>query len=196
MKNISRAAFLILGLTAPLVLSSPAAQAQDTKMNGLFCHNAVIEYSAPPLTDGTCPPGLEKSTQFNICKGAGKNQQTMQLRLNKDGTLDFGISVWQSNFNCGLSGKAVPHEKGWRLEKYMDDPDPAARCRLDITRSASNVITLRTAPKADCRFACGAGIRLDGVQFPLNGSRIGPAQDAVFQSDEAVYTMNLCPAAK
>lgn len=190
---MKKTALSFVTFVALLTLCAGSSHAQDSKMNGLFCHKATIEYAAPPNPDGTCPPPLEKARTINHCSSTGKNHQTMQLRLNPDGTLDFGVSVWQNGYNCGLSGKAVKNGKGWRLEKYMNEADKNARCRLDITRSEANIVTLRTDPQASCRFACGVGLSLDGVQFPLDTSRAGPGHDIVFTTEEYIYTIPLCP---
>jgi hypothetical protein len=175
-----------------MVLSGPAGAAE--KLNGLYCHKATIELSGPMNPEnGQCPPPMKPVEGLKVCKGTTKNSQTLHLRETADGTLDFGVSVWQDGFNCGIAGKAVKTQTGWRLEKFINDADSYARCRLDITVSADNTMTLRTDPKAACRYACGAGIGLDGVSFPLGASRVGPARDEIFASEENIYTRTLCP---
>lgn len=181
-------------LAAALVIMTGTAHAQDKPplLNGLYCHKASIEQSIPADSKGKCPPSTTKIDGINACRAVAQNSQTMQLRENIDGTLDIGVSVWQDGFNCGVAGRALKTEKGWRLEKFINDPDPYAKCRIDIS-VAKDVLTLRTDPKAACRYACGVGIGLDGMQFPLNTSRTGPARDEVFRAEENVYTMVLCP---
>ena len=188
----------ICGLLLPAVFAAclmaagPAGAAG--KLNGLYCHKAVIDLSGPMNPEsGKCPPPLKPVEGLKVCKGTAKNNQTLHLRENADGTLDIGVSVWQDGFNCGIAGKAMKTATGWRLEKFINDADASARCRIDITVSAANEMTLRTDPKAACRYACGAGIGLDGVSFPLGSSRIGPARDDIFASEESVYTRPLCP---
>lgn len=178
-----------------ITVAIPATQANAQKsvpLNGLYCHKANVEMTSPAGDKGQCPPSTQKVDGVNACRSVTKNNQVLHLRENADGTLDFGVSVWQDGFNCGVAGKAAKTDKGWRLEKFIDDRDPYARCRLDITVS-KNVLTMRTDPKASCRYACGVGIGLDGVQFPLSSSRIGNARNDVFASEENVYTMVLCP---
>jgi hypothetical protein len=181
-------------VAAVLMLFLPhGAQAQGAGgLNGLYCHKATIEMTAPAERDGVCPPQTEKVAGLNACRATKKNSQVLHARENADGTLDIGVSVWQDGFNCGVAGKAQKTDKGWHLEKFVNDPDAYARCRIDIT-VVRDVLTLRTDPKAACRYACGAGIGLDGVQFPLGKSRVGPAREDVFTSEEAVYTKVLCP---
>lgn len=181
-------------VAAFLMLMLPyGARAQSAGgLNGLYCHKATIEMTAPAERDGVCPPQTEKVAGLNACRATKKNSQVLHARENADGTLDIGVSVWQDGFNCGIAGKAQKTDKGWRLEKFVNDPDAYARCRIDIT-VVRDVLTLRTDPKAACRYACGAGIGLDGVQFPLGKSRVGPAREDVFASEENVYTMVLCP---
>jgi hypothetical protein len=180
------AAIVTVGFLTPV-----SAQAA-TGVNGLYCHKATIEMTAPAERDGVCPPQTEKVSGLNACRATKKNNQVLHARENADGTLDIGVSVWQDGFNCGVAGKAQKTDKGWRLEKFVNDPDAYARCRIDIT-VVNDVLTLRTDPKAACRYACGVGIGLDGTQFPLGKSRVGPARDDIFATEEAVYTKVLCP---
>lgn len=179
----------ILALTGGIPHAAAAG-----KLNGLYCHKATIDLSAPynPET-GECPAPTKQVEGLKVCKGTMKNDQTLHVRENADGTLDFGVSVWQDGFNCGIAGKAAKTTTGWRLEKFVNDTDANARCRLDINVSKDNVLTLRTDPKAACRYACGAGISLDGVSFPLGTGRISAARDDIFAAEENIYTQILCP---
>ena len=190
--NLFRCAFLATALV--LMGASATAWAQESRLDGLYCHKANVEFSAPLNPQGKCDPPMAKVDNYNLCRGTLKNNQTLHLRPNKDGSLEFGVSVWQDGYNCGLAGRALKTgNNAWRLEKFINDPDPHARCRLDITVSAGNVLTLRTDPKASCRYACGAGIGFDGVQFPLNSSRVGPSDDLLFKAEESIITARICP---
>ncbi|MBU0800887.1 MAG: hypothetical protein KKA05_07760 [Alphaproteobacteria bacterium] len=190
--HINRIFGRLLGIMV-LVSAASSTQAQDAKINGLYCHKATVEFSSPSKPDGTCDAPMAKVEGINFCRGTKRNSQTLQIRVNADNTMDFGVSVWQGDYNCGLSGKAVKQGKSWRFEKYINDPDVTARCRVDIAVTKDNILVFRTDPAASCRYACGAGIGLDGVSFPLNKSRIGPVQDVLFESQEYIYTAQICP---
>jgi hypothetical protein len=189
--------FRIFCLTILVVLATGGAAMAAEMLNGLYCQKATIDLSAPinPET-GKCPAPTKQVEGLKVCKGTTKNNQTLHLRENADGTLDIGVSVWQDGFNCGIAGKAAKTATGWRLEKFVNDTDANARCRLDITVDKKNTLVLRTDPKAMCLYACGAGISLDGVSFPLGEGRTGPARADIFAVEENVYTLPLCAQTK
>ena len=107
-------------------------------------------------------------------------------KVQPDGTLLFGISLWQSGQNIGVTGLALKRGEHWEYERQVTAGTPDTGCRIVILLRPTGTTRVIGDRAANCHsddntkdpdgavgsFSGGAGTKID-VDFPRKAYR-GP----------------------
>ena len=88
-------------------------------------------------------------------------------RVQSNGELEFGLSVWNAAGNhIGVFGQAPRVGDHWVYSSQLHARQVGARCRLEITFLPDGAPQVTSDPKAACRDAGGHGTEIGKVRFP------------------------------
>lgn len=128
------------------------------------------------------PHGSRKSSVY--CFKTPTDLNVYAGKIQPNGDLKFGLSLWEGSQNISLYGVAHRHGKCWEYRDKMDAAKSTDRCRLDITMDAHGAPRLSADPKASCQGDRGGyGTKIGTVQFPQSAYE-GPVTSELDDSDE------------
>lgn len=113
---------------------------------------------------------------FLYCHAAGNDIAVFAGKPAPDGSLEFGLSLWQGTRNIGVFGTATRHGQQWEYQDNMDAGTAQERCRLDIVRSADGTLQVTADPDATCQSLGGQGTAVGTMRFPV-ATYEGPVTD-------------------
>ncbi len=155
------------------------ARCGDAACLGDLYRRRIADLSAsagapPPAADASPPSGLAGSRYCVF--GSGNSYDMLLARLNRDGSLAFGLTSWTANgSNFSVAGTARPSGQGWRYEESMNSPDPDQRCAVVVDRTPDGGFQVSTVEGARCEAFAGHGAVLYGTDVFPKTSRAGDA---------------------
>ncbi|HEY3888891.1 MAG TPA: hypothetical protein VGL73_09980 [Caulobacteraceae bacterium] len=139
---------------------------------------ACVAVLALGLASAPASAAQHRSAVYCI-RGPENTLSVFAARLQRDGRLRFGISLWnERQHNIGVYGLASRQDGRW---VYSDSLGADDQCKLTIALTPGGAARVTADHKANCDKRGGVGTSIGSVQFPSSAYQ-GPV---TFELDDS-----------